>query len=484
MRQSAIEFPLRNVEDWYTLTNNIGQGGFGQATLAYDDRGRLLHLLHGRTIDIPTHSDYNLISDPPEASKLRNMEPFESINYLAKFTRNAILQVYPASKDELRNLSRYDLLLRLVVGTSGHTIPWDETRDIVVIKLVGPEYSLRHAYAAGDLNKQAQNTAKTEVYSLSRVSSMTEVYIRVDANVNVHGDPVLDIEAIPPVGCMKLIDVVSPLVCLLDYFQFRKETGNDGFAIVLTHTNGENIQQLMDNCNEKLNISSFPKPFPALFVWYTAWTMLHALEYIHGVGIIHNDVKTENIVWDPKKGEITLIDFGLSCHATLGEGPPGTKDFCDSRGGTPDYAASELATPPFYRFPVSDIWALGIVLWELATGRNYNVPGDDPRTKLQNVRDGARPDILTIPMYNMWKYEDLMELLDNMLQPDPLDRWTATEALEHLQTVFESFSGPDKDDDEIGIWLFQRVTLPACYNNIISTTTLSGTGESKKQKRK
>lgn len=37
--------------------------------------------------------------------------------------------------------------------------------------------------------------------------------------------------------------------------------------------------------------------------------LLHALKYIHNLGICHRDIKPENILYDFQKGELKLIDF-------------------------------------------------------------------------------------------------------------------------------------------------------------------------------
>jgi len=93
-----------------------------------------------------------------------------------------------------------------------------------------------------------------------------------------------------------------------------------------------------------------------------------ALHYIHSKGIVHCDIKPENILLckmptkQRSKWSIKLLDFGLA-HAQTGSQSVG-----HSISGTPPYMAPETVRgqPPT---PSSDIYSLGIVLYQLVTGR-------------------------------------------------------------------------------------------------------------------
>jgi serine/threonine-protein kinase len=88
------------------------------------------------------------------------------------------------------------------------------------------------------------------------------------------------------------------------------------------------------------------------------------LEAIHAVGIIHRDLKTSNIMLEPS-GTVRLMDFGIAKHVAVeGVEATATGDIV----GTPAYMSPEQARAEKLDFR-SDVYALGVVLYELFTGR-------------------------------------------------------------------------------------------------------------------
>ncbi len=94
-----------------------------------------------------------------------------------------------------------------------------------------------------------------------------------------------------------------------------------------------------------------------------------ALHYMHGQGLIHCDVKSENVfLCRPPEGErqrihVKMIDFGLSKHAVRG-----VKLASVEVGGTPEYVAPEQIQGMAPQ-PSMDVYSLGILFYEVLTGR-------------------------------------------------------------------------------------------------------------------
>jgi serine/threonine protein kinase len=98
-----------------------------------------------------------------------------------------------------------------------------------------------------------------------------------------------------------------------------------------------------------------------------------AVASLHDAGIIHRDIKPANLLITPE-GQIEVTDFGLACERPAGKGHESV-----GLAGTPAYMAPEMFDGSISL--KSDVYALGITLFEMLTG---TVPYDGNLTTLQN----------------------------------------------------------------------------------------------------
>ncbi|MBC8011107.1 MAG: serine/threonine protein kinase, partial [Burkholderiales bacterium] len=115
-----------------------------------------------------------------------------------------------------------------------------------------------------------------------------------------------------------------------------------------------------------------------------------ALQYAHDRGLVHRDIKPENLLID-RLGRIKIADFGIARLASKGgDGPPGRppeSPAFTSAGvviGTPHYMAPEQRTAPDAVDHRADLYALGVVLYQMLTGE-LPAPGQlrPPSTRVQ-----------------------------------------------------------------------------------------------------
>ena len=120
-----------------------------------------------------------------------------------------------------------------------------------------------------------------------------------------------------------------------------------------------------------------PEGLPARDVVKYGTQIADALAHAHDHGVIHRDLKSANVVVTPQ-GRAKVLDFGIAKRVTtIGAGTlSGTVSEAGTISGTLAYMAPELLreSPADAR---SDIWALGVLLYELASGRRPFV-GDTP----------------------------------------------------------------------------------------------------------
>ncbi|MGH2592932.1 MAG: protein kinase domain-containing protein [Anaerolineae bacterium] len=89
-----------------------------------------------------------------------------------------------------------------------------------------------------------------------------------------------------------------------------------------------------------------------------------ALIYAHGQGVLHRDIKPSNVMLTPK-GDVFLTDFGLARIAQAGESTLSQ----DSVLGTPQYISPEQARGDRDLDVRTDVYSLGVVVYELLVGR-------------------------------------------------------------------------------------------------------------------
>ncbi|MBO6939247.1 MAG: protein kinase [Deltaproteobacteria bacterium] len=166
----------------------------------------------------------------------------------------------------------------------------------------------------------------------------------------------------------------------------------------------------------ELELEGPPEPNPVDLDWTNIARVFgdvaDALATLHGAGMLHRDLKPHNVLVS-SAGRPVVLDFGLVTELD----PRGAGERTGMVIGTPNYMAPEQATGREVG-PPSDLYALGVILYEVLTGR---LPYEHPNLMTllwRKVRGGA-PKVRDL---NPRVPERLAELCDALLEVQPKQR--------------------------------------------------------------
>lgn len=150
--------------------------------------------------------------------------------------------------------------------------------------------------------------------------------------------------------------------------------------------------------------------------------LCQALSAIHKKGLVHRDVKTQNVMREMGSGSIVLMDFGAAAAFLPGEM---RGEGAESVYGTPLAVAPEVLVGG-KATPSSDVYSLGVLLYRLVT-RRYPVEASTFRELIENHKTGtrtslrdARPDLSG----------DFVDVVERAIDPDPARRYATVGEME------------------------------------------------------
>lgn len=153
-----------------------------------------------------------------------------------------------------------------------------------------------------------------------------------------------------------------------------------------------------------------------------------ALHHAHGNGVIHRDLKPDNIFVcaNANGDELRILDFG-SVKREVEPGPKLTA--LGSTLGSPYYMSPEQATGKLDLDPRTDVFSQSAILHELSTGQ-LAFPGDNVAAILMKIVGEEPPPVSTCNPEYPWAFD---EVVRKGLQKDKVDRFgSATELVEAM----------------------------------------------------
>ena len=195
----------------------------------------------------------------------------------------------------------------------------------------------------------------------------------------------------------------------------------DRLAIVMDYIDGGSLRDVLHDDG----------PLPPALAAGVAAAVLDGLASAHDQGVLHRDIKPDNVLltehWrELRPGGLRLTDFGIA--RIVADGAGTTTGLL----GTPEYMSPELLTTGECDLS-TDVYGVGILLYELLAGRTpFAGPGTDYTVAHRHV--SSEPPRLPVP-------DALWDVLRGLLDKDPAARPSAARAAASLRSLAAALDG-------------------------------------------
>ncbi|CAD8110894.1 unnamed protein product [Paramecium sonneborni] len=203
--------------------------------------------------------------------------------------------------------------------------------------------------------------------------------------------------------------------------------GDHTFYLVTDYLEGASLSEEIERAK---NLPDRKLPIQTIKI--LIYKLLSNLALLHKNKIIHRDLKPDNLMFAKKNDytSLVLVDFGLATFEYLDK-------YLFPKCGTPGYVAPEVLNLNFenkYTTKV-DIFSSGCILYKLLTGRS--IFGGKTFDDVLRANKKCFID-LDLPLDHIYLTDLSLDLLNQLLQKNPKQRISATQALSH--PFFESIS--------------------------------------------
>jgi serine/threonine-protein kinase len=200
---------------------------------------------------------------------------------------------------------------------------------------------------------------------------------------------------------------------IIHVYDFHRERG--ALFIVMEYVQGIDLYDLLEKCGR------LPYDVAAIIAMQVA----RALDYVHYRSIVHRDIKPANVMIS-RAGGVKVMDFGIARDTSFGDLTEAGTGI-----GTPAYMSPEQVLGDKLDAR-SDIFSLGVVLYQMVTGKKPFVE-DERRSAMHKIRLekhlGARKLNPEVP-------RELERIIDRCLEKQPRDRWRSAQ---HMVMALERF---------------------------------------------
>lgn len=191
--------------------------------------------------------------------------------------------------------------------------------------------------------------------------------------------------------------------------------------------------------------------------------VLSAVDYTHSCGIVHRDLKAENILLDSEMN-IKLVDFSFGTHFNS------TNHLLTTWCGSPPYAAPEIFLGEPYIGVKADIWSLGVILYVMVCGA---LPFD--AQSLPHLKNQVLSASFRVPY---WLSMSCEQVIRSMLSKEPNDRPTTKRISQFQWFTSSKIPHSDYHDKHIANAMSNSLATMHLTNQPISTQTTATTRQS------
>lgn len=265
-----------------------------------------------------------------------------------------------------------------IIGNPERRGRYDGNRGNIDGKVIG-EYRILQPIAEGGFGK---------TYKGEHIRVGTPVCIKHCSRISPHHEAVLIAETQAMWDLRHFsIPAVRDLIKLED----------GSLALVMSYIPGYTLEQVIEKVGR----------LDAETVAWIAERVLNVLKYIHYHGVIHGDLKPQNIIMHHATHQVTIVDFGLSLVKP--------KEGTDSKGYTEHFAPPEEIAGSTL-LPESDFYSLGMtMLYALGGGlksvKSLDVPKQTPEPLCEFIHSLIIRDVLSRPR---WDSEDLCDSIQKV----------------------------------------------------------------------
>ena len=196
---------------------------------------------------------------------------------------------------------------------------------------------------------------------------------------------------------------------------YAVEDGGDHLAYAMGFVEGETLTQRVERAG----------PLPVRELVRIVQDVGYALAYAHGRGVVHRDIKPDNVMLERATGRALVLDFGIS--RSMAHLPAATATNLTRVGevvGTPEYMSPEQASGDVVDGR-SDLYALGLTAYYAATGRTAVTAENTQKVLVRQLTEKLasistlRPDLPAA----------LAAAIDRCVEKEPATRFPTAEAL-------------------------------------------------------